>query len=250
MPVHDWTRVPAGIFHDFHCSWALHIKEALNEGLLPSGYYALIEQTIPVVRPDVIALSTTGAGTLRPRTGAAVMDPPRTKLSLATEPLARYRQARRTIAIRHVSGHQIVALIEIASPANKDRLSSVEQFVEKIRQAVTAGVHVLLVDLLPPGKFDPQGLHGAFWEEFGPESVEQPLDQPLCLSSYEAARSPQAFLEPISVGDALPDMPLFYEDGLYVQVPLEKTYDQAWRGVPEFWRDVIEGRRESGEGQE
>lgn len=150
---------------------------------------------------------------------------------------------RRTVAIRHVSGHQIVALIEIASPANKHRQNSVEQFVTKIRDAVSSGILVLRVDLFPPSKFDPRGLHGEFWQEFGPESVEQSLAGSLCLASYEATELPRAFLEPISVGDVLPDMPLFDDVGLYVQVPLEKTYDQAWRGVPEFWKDVIEGRR-------
>ena len=44
MPVHDWTRVDAGIFHDFHNAWITHLKEALNEGLLPDGYYAQAEQ--------------------------------------------------------------------------------------------------------------------------------------------------------------------------------------------------------------
>lgn len=41
MPVHDWTRVEAGIFHDFHTVWIGQIRNALNEGLLPAGYYAL-----------------------------------------------------------------------------------------------------------------------------------------------------------------------------------------------------------------
>ncbi len=26
MPVHDWTRVEAGIFHDFHHAWIEEIK--------------------------------------------------------------------------------------------------------------------------------------------------------------------------------------------------------------------------------
>ena len=41
MPVHDWTRVDAGLFHDFHQSWSVEIKNAPNAGLLPKGYYAL-----------------------------------------------------------------------------------------------------------------------------------------------------------------------------------------------------------------
>jgi hypothetical protein len=35
MPIHDWTRVSAGIFHHFHQKWVGTIADALNEGLLP-----------------------------------------------------------------------------------------------------------------------------------------------------------------------------------------------------------------------
>ena len=34
MPVHDWARVYAGLFHDFHQSWSIRIKDAMNAGLL------------------------------------------------------------------------------------------------------------------------------------------------------------------------------------------------------------------------
>jgi len=40
MPMHDWTRVSAGTFHDFHCSWIAELKKTLNGGLLPPDYYA------------------------------------------------------------------------------------------------------------------------------------------------------------------------------------------------------------------
>lgn len=46
-----------------------------------------------------------------------------------------------------------------------------------------------------------------------------------------------------SVSLTLPDMPLFLSPDWYVHVPLETTYAQAYRGLSEFWRDVIEGRR-------
>src|SRR5438874_6666719 len=46
MPVHDWTLVEAGIFHGFHTVWIGAINNALNEGLLPKGYYALPEQQV------------------------------------------------------------------------------------------------------------------------------------------------------------------------------------------------------------
>ena len=41
MPIHDWTRVDAGIFHAFHHDWITEIARALNRGLLPADYYAL-----------------------------------------------------------------------------------------------------------------------------------------------------------------------------------------------------------------
>lgn len=41
MGIHDWTRVASGTVHDFHSGWILHLKEALNEGILPPDYYAM-----------------------------------------------------------------------------------------------------------------------------------------------------------------------------------------------------------------
>ena len=37
MPIHDWTRVRSNQFHDFHQSWTIAIRNALNAGLLPAG---------------------------------------------------------------------------------------------------------------------------------------------------------------------------------------------------------------------
>ena len=35
MPIHDWTRLEPGDFHDFHQCWVVEIRNALNGGLLP-----------------------------------------------------------------------------------------------------------------------------------------------------------------------------------------------------------------------
>ena len=58
MPIHDWTRVGAGIFHHFHHEWISAISRALNAGLLPPDYYALAEQVAGGRGPDVLALET------------------------------------------------------------------------------------------------------------------------------------------------------------------------------------------------
>ena len=30
MPIHDWSHVPAGLFHHFHQHWAVSICDTLN----------------------------------------------------------------------------------------------------------------------------------------------------------------------------------------------------------------------------
>ena len=30
MPIHDWSRVDANLFHDFHQTWTINIRNALS----------------------------------------------------------------------------------------------------------------------------------------------------------------------------------------------------------------------------
>ncbi len=247
MPVHDWTRVSAGTFHDFHNGWITHLKEALNSGLLPSGYYSMAEQWAGRMVADILALQLPPAGGPPPTSspaGVAVAEtPPRVGRRLSASPTA--RGLRRTLVIRHTSGHRVVAVIEIISPANKDRASSVAAFAERTREVLESGVHVLMVDLFPPGPHDPRGLHGTIWEQFDPEPYLVPENTPLALASYVGGPSVEAYVEHLAVGASLAEMPLFLDPDWYINTPLEETYAAAFRGMPGFWREVVEGRRES-----
>jgi hypothetical protein len=49
----------------------------------------------------------------------------------------------------------------------------------------------------------------------------------------------EVFVEPVAVGDALPEMPLFLTPEVYVSVPLEATYQAALDGMPAYWREVL-----------
>lgn len=243
MPVHDWTRIPAGIFHDFHNTWLTHTSEALNGGLLPKNFYSLMEQHAGKRIPDALALNVRQPSEpLSFEGGVAVLtSPPKVsrKRTLAS--------LRRTITIRHVSGHRIVAMIEIISPANKDREASVESFVGKIESVLSQGIHVLMIDLFPPRRFDPQGMHGAIQRVLSPyeEPYDLPDDAPLTLASYTAGPPVDAFIEHIAVGATIPEMPLFLDRDHYINVPLESTYHTAFRHFPAFWRDVVEGKTEA-----
>ena len=56
MPIHDWTRVEAGTYHHFHQQWTGELCDALNAGVLPDGYFALVDQRAVGMVPDVLAL--------------------------------------------------------------------------------------------------------------------------------------------------------------------------------------------------
>src|ERR1700687_1866276 len=153
MPVHDWTRVLAGIFHDIHNAWVIELRNLLNEGVRPEGYYALTEQHAGRYIADLLTLHATGPSREPPiplqSGGLALAEaPPKVRRKLTSG--GSLRRLRRTVAIRHVSGHRLIALIEIVSPANKDRAEHVQEFVAKAVAAVEQGIHLLLVDLLLP----------------------------------------------------------------------------------------------------
>jgi hypothetical protein len=238
MPVHDWTRVDAGIFHAFHHDWVTEISRALNRGLLPPSYYALPEQIAGGLGPDVLGLRLSGPdgadSTGTPDGGVALaMEPPKTRFRIRSE-ANRYAAKAKAVVIRHVSRHQVVAMVEIVSPGNKNNQNGLNSF---IRKAHEAGVHLLPLDLFPPGPRDPQGIHPLVWGDDGEFMFQE--DKPLTFASYRGGPDAEAFVETVAVGDSLPRMPLFLTPEVYVWVPLEPTYSSAWEGMPSYWRDVL-----------
>jgi hypothetical protein len=179
---------------------------------------------------------------LPPATGgtAVAEAPPKVRRRQTIAPAALAR--RRSLAIRHISGHRLVALLETVSPVNKDRSRHVEDFAAKVVAALDAGVHVVVVDPFPPGPWDPQGLHGIIRQrlEQSDEPYDLPTDEPLTLASYVAGPQVEIYLEHLAVGASLVEMPLFLRPDRYINVPLEATYLEAYRGVPAFWRNVLE----------
>ncbi len=241
MPIHDWTRVDAGLFHAFHQSWSVRIQDALNAGVLPKGYYALVEQRTGAPEPDVIAVETGRRRKAKPEPGGttAVAEPPRTRMvkTIDTEAIAYSKKANR-ITVRHQLG-TVVAVIEIVSPGNKSSQVAVKEFVDKAVAFLNAGIHVLIIDLFPPTRRDPQGIPNAISDVFGAEPFELPEDQPLTLVGYDAGPPLTAYIETASVGEPLPSMPLFIEPGSHVLVPLEDTYAATWAATPEPIREML-----------
>jgi hypothetical protein len=249
MPMHDWTLVPDGIYHAFHQRWIAAISDRLNAGILPNNLYALPEQIAAGFSPDVLTLQTDrpddedtfqakGEGGVA--TAPILQTRPKTRFTAETD-AEHYRRKKSAIAIRHVSGDRIVALIEIVSPGNKSGKYQIESFVRKACEFLERRVHLLILDPFPPGPRDPDGVHALIWQELDPVPFQLPADKPLTLVAYECELGTRAYIEPVAVGDSLPDMPLFLAPNGCVMVPLESTYQTAFEVQPRRWRAVLQG---------
>lgn len=237
MPIHDWTRVPSGLFHDFHQSWSIRIKDALNAGLLPGGYSALVEQRSGRIEADVLTLRDR-PGQVPAAGGVVVAERPATAIVRRSDH-EHYAARASRVTVRHHLG-RIVAVIEIVSPGNKDGRAALRDFAGKVFDLISQNVHVLMIDLFPPGPRDPSGLHKVIWDEIQEEPFEFPPGKDRLLASYECGEARTAFLEPVAVGDELPPMPLFLFPGGFVPVPLEPTYQAAWEASPSALRRAVE----------
>ncbi len=242
MPIHDWTRVRAGTFHFFHQRWISAICDALNTGGLPPGFFAMSEQDAKGPIPDVLALKApplVPVGSDGPA-GVAVKDaPPRTRVVSHGERTGAYARRADRVTVYFDEG-DLVAVIEIVSPGNKDSTNAMRSFVRKAGKLIRQGIHLMVIDLFPPSVRDPHGIHKPIWDQFKEEPFDLPPDKPLILAAYSAGSVRSAYVEPVAVGDLLTDMPIFLTPEHYVPCPLEATYQTTWNVFPAALKGPLE----------
>lgn len=246
MRVHDWTKVSAGDFHDFHQRWTVLLGMQLNDRVLPQGFYSQIEKVAGDVVPDVLTLHDSvnlgddPSDTARPGAITLATAPPRVSLVAENERQA-YLSRKNQLVIRHTSSERIVAIIEIVSSGNKANTRELRRFLDKAIAALDHGIHLLIVDLYPPTKRDPQGVHGVIWYEITGEEYKAPPGKLLTQVAYLADVPERAYIEPLAVGDELSSlMPLFLSDELYVNAPLNETYTQAYQSTAPPVRKILD----------
>lgn len=243
MPMHNWSRVTAGTYHNFHYRWLAAIMDRLNGGVLPKDFIAMAEQILHGPEADVVTLHTGPGLADKGSNGAAVAvapPQPQTRFVLSTSTEAElYARKADQIVIRHTLG-EVVAVIEVVSPGNKDRKNAFQRFIDKTLQLLQQGIHLLIVDPFRPGKHDPQGVHAAIWSAFSDEPFALPADKPLTMVAYQVGVEMTAYVEPIAIGDPLPTMPVFLTPNRYVNLPLEDTYRATWDVLPQPLRQLVE----------
>src|SRR5262249_19552831 len=119
MGIHDWTRVPAGLFHHFHQDWTIEIARTLNRGRLPKGVEALVEQRAGPLESDVLAIERRqNPPRWESNGGLATMPHPSTRI-VRRSPTTNFADRAKRVVVKHHLG-RIIAVIEILSPGNKN----------------------------------------------------------------------------------------------------------------------------------
>jgi hypothetical protein len=213
-----------------------------TRGLLPADFYALPEPVAAGFGPDALTLHDQRAGADQPgkgTVGTVLQARPQARFTAETD-AEFYRRKKSSIAVRHVTGDRVVAMVEVLSPGNKASRHALRAFVDKACELLGHCIHLLIIDPFPPGPRDPSGVYAANWAEVQDNPFALPADKPLTLVAYECDRATRAFIEPVAVGDPLPHMPLFLVPNGCVKVPLEATCQTAFAVMPRNWHRVLE----------
>jgi len=241
MPLRDHFHPPLAdrrSWEGVHGQWPAMIVLELSRKL-PAGYVAepRVHQGTSI-EVDVATYEELGSASARSfvdgngGTGVAtaVWAPPRPTLAFATDWPAQDDYGVRVYDTR--AGHRLVAVIEIVSPRNKDRPEACRAFVAKCAALIEDRVCVAIVDLVTSRT---TGLYRDLLEVLGgtdPPSPEaaSPIYAVACrVTRSEAAWLVETWMQPLSIGQPLPTLPLWLADDLSIPVDLESSYEQTCR---------------------
>ena len=241
MPLLDHFRPPIGnrgSWEGFHGGWPMTMVMQLGQSL-PERYVAeprvhlgrSFEVDVSTFDTDVPSEHRTTAGADSPGT-AATWAPSEPTLAVDIDPTELY-EYEVLIFDRH-RGRELVAAIEIASPANKDRLETRQAFVAKCATLLQKKICVSIVNLVTIKRFN---LYCELLDVFG---QSDPAFSPVAPSTYAvtcrshrmADRSRfETWAYPLVVGQTLPTLPVWLDNDTAVSLDLEASYQEACRAL-------------------
>src|SRR5579862_4870635 len=218
MPLRDHFRPPLENFAswaELHSQWPAVIVQHLRKKL-PDGYVAApgvhagspLEIDVSAFEKDD-APSNHGMSEANGGVATAVWAPPAASLAIETEvPDFDEFEVRIYDAQRR---RQLVAAIEIVSPANKDRPEHRNAFVGKCAALLQKGVAVSIVDLVTVRHFNLYAEVLAFLGHNDPTLSDPP--PPIYATSCRFVKKQKMILEAwshiLTVGQPLPTLPLW-----------------------------------------
>lgn len=128
-------------------------------------------------------------------------------------------------------GRQLVAAIEIVSPANKDRPESRRAFVSKCAALMHNQVCVSIVDLVTSMKFNLYAELLALIDAVDPAfTPKQPASYAAtCRNRPGKKRGLTTWAYPMPVGEKLPTIPIWLDEKRMIPLELEASYEEACR---------------------
>ena len=237
MPLRDHFRPPVDRRHAWpglHSAWPMHMIQRLNL-LMPENYVAEPHAYLGgVAEVDVGAFEddSTKVEGAEPSGGTAVVAMTRVSptFSVATD-LASLPDFE--ILIYDLDrARQLVAAIEIVSPANKDRPDHRRAFVAKWSGMLQRQVCVVVIDPVTIRQFNLYAeLLGSAGLTDPSVNGEPPSIYAVSTRIFQANPAPRwdAWHYPLAVGQSLPTMPLWLTEDLCVPLELESSYEEACR---------------------
>ena len=224
MLLQDHFRPPLSLrrhWHSFHSAWCTYLSSQLNEQL-PEGYFA--EPNVQFgIEIDVAAFEDESGP--QPTPSSAWSSPP-----TQTLPIAVLSDIVEVVVYDRTGGPVLAGAIELISPANKDRPANREALVSKCAAYVQQGIGLVLVDVVTDRHAN---LHEELLERLH-APTEAPVSGDLYAVAYRPVKREEQFSvdlwqESLSVGKALPAVPLWLRGGLCLRVDLAATYERTCR---------------------
>ncbi len=236
MPLLDHFHAPLAPrrhWESFPVNWAGAIADALNERLLPEGYFAEEHAHLSArVEIDVATFAESAPPVSPPRDGATSTLPTRVwtpPVSALVVPGA-FPDTFAVLVFQSEGGAQLVAAIELVSPANKDRAQHRQAFAVKCASYLCQGISLIILDIVTSRQAN---LHNDVLRVLGHgEAFALPAEVLLYAVAYRPIvrdQTEQIDVWPatLAVGQPLPVLPLALNAELCLPLDLEATYRAA-----------------------
>jgi hypothetical protein len=234
MPLHDHFHAPwaeANPWEGFHSAWVNTMVRHLNGTLLPPEFRAIPNVHLgPTIEADASTWerSAEAAPSAAPSvTGAIPWAPP------AVQTLELGSEQEEICEVRVVDDRfnvRLTSVVELVTPANKDRPEARQAFVAKCASLLRQRIHLVIVDVVTHRRAN---LHRELLQALG-VAGSSGNDGELYAVSYRSVRDASGWrlgLWPfaLTVGEPLPTLPLWLTPDLAVRLDLEASYDETWR---------------------
>jgi hypothetical protein len=225
---------PSHAWESFHTRWAVSLADDLQRQLPSPRYLAEVHIHVgPRVEADIAEFEFPGAVSGEIVNGA-------TSGGVAVQTWAP-PVAAQTVAIVFPDdievqvfdlrdGKQLVAVIELISPGNKDRPEVRRAFAAKCVAYLQRGIGLINVDIVTSRSANSHNDVLALLSQA--EGASMPEEVDLYAVAYRPARRGEENLldlwpVPLAVGQPLPVLPLALRGAFFVPVDLETTYSEA-----------------------